>query len=323
MWFAKPKQALRLRAIRSASNVVKSTGNGPRGPGRPARPFISTLNPLLLEPSDYIDLSGIQYKRVHFDPFDPRAPRSRRWIFYLQTGKGGISPFPDHCAGFLYYHSVPGAAIEGSLRFRIAADATRSSFSRGHDLLLPSGVLWQRLLPQLTRPHYKHFCNQLLHEDLVTPQQISQCREIFGDRDIQPSLTLFHIGQEFPISLDLATLTLTGVGESLHRRIVIPLPSYFDPGVFTGSLIARFEPSTVGGHRIVQIRITKIITPIVCTVPDYRGRIVEPKEGQLLTVKVNPVGHQPGPWKYDLERESALGRGLRALWAVSEAQLRA
>ncbi|KAJ7756572.1 hypothetical protein B0H16DRAFT_686877 [Mycena metata] len=317
MAFAKPMQVLRLRTVRWVSNAATSIGHDdvkPRGRGRPPHPFISTLNARLIQPRDYLDLSGLQRKSVLFEPFDAHKTGKRPSLGYFQANNGAL-PFPDHCAGFLYYHRAPNAApLEGSLRFRIAADATQSSFSRGQDLLLPSGMPWQRLLPQLARPYSKALAGQLLRDNLVTAQQISKCREIFGDA-VHSSLMLFRLDQEFPVNLGSDEFKLAVVGESLHK-IRVPTPS-IAPDVF-GSLIVRFEPSTVDGRRVVHMRVIKIVTPVVCPLRQFSRQIVEPKEGQLLVVTRR--GYHPRPWTYDLDRESSgsLGRALRALWTAPQ-----
>ncbi|KAJ7032598.1 hypothetical protein C8F04DRAFT_655356 [Mycena alexandri] len=278
MAFAKPIQVLRLRTLRSVSSEATSTGDRDLKPrGRPRHPLISTLNPLLVQPGDYMDLSGLKLKRIAFESSDMQTiGKKPSFCYHVERKK---VPFPDQCTGFLYYHRAPDAApLEGSLRFRLATHSPPSS----KDLLLPTGMPWQVLLPQLARPFYKNLTDQLLRDDLVTPQQISRCRTLFGTRDITASLTLFRLGQEFPLNLGVAR-TLTVVGESLQTILINRLlTASVDKDLvypFTGSAIARFEPSVVDGRRIVHMRITKLVTPVVCTVPNYRGRIVEPKEG--------------------------------------------
>jgi hypothetical protein len=59
--------------------------------------------------------------------------------------------------------------LEGGVRFRVASDKAPSSFDHGHDLLLPSGLPWQIILPQVAC--YKNLAatrDQLLKEHLVT-----------------------------------------------------------------------------------------------------------------------------------------------------------
>ncbi|KAJ6566755.1 hypothetical protein B0H19DRAFT_713692, partial [Mycena capillaripes] len=59
------------------------------------------------------------------------------------------APFPPQSSGFLYYHKNPSALpMEGSVRLRVTPDKEPSSFSRGQDLLIPSGCPWQIILPQ-------------------------------------------------------------------------------------------------------------------------------------------------------------------------------
>ncbi|KAJ7041860.1 hypothetical protein C8F04DRAFT_1390762 [Mycena alexandri] len=305
---------LRLIAVRSASNVATSAPDVKQPPQRRRLRMISTLNPLSIKPSDYLDLSPA----VRIYPFligfsnaalssGPRYPDFR---YHLQKR------FPKGSTGFLYYHREPEAApLEGGVRFRILPDATPSSFSNGQDLLLPTGIPWQIILPQLARPHYQCFTNHLLHENLVTSTQILRCGEIFGARRIAPSLILFRLGQEFPVNFASPILKLTVVDESLHT---LTIGSIFGNNntlsPFSGSAIARFEPSFLDGRRVVHLRITKIVTPVVCRIPE--SKIVEPKEGQLFTVA--PWGRGPRPWVYDLTRKTKVAAVFRHLWATSQ-----
>ncbi|KAJ7240131.1 hypothetical protein B0H12DRAFT_57328 [Mycena haematopus] len=89
-----------------------------------------------------------------------------------------------------------------------------------------------------------------------------------------------------------------------------------DVAPWTGSAVARFESSTSpehAGRRVVCLRIVKIVTPFSCTVEQYKGRIVKPEEGQLLTMCVR--GRAPAPWSYDIDaKNSAPASALRVLW---------
>jgi hypothetical protein len=86
--------------------------------------------------------------------------------------------------------------------------------------------------------------------------------------------------------------------------------------------MARFEPSALPqytGRRVLHLRILKILRPVNCTVDsaNYSGRVVEPKEGELFTVR-NRVGVRE-PWAYDIDaRKTTIAAGLRALWDIPQ-----
>ncbi|KAJ7155758.1 hypothetical protein C8R46DRAFT_1004988, partial [Mycena filopes] len=231
---------------------------------RSKTPLLSTLDPLLLQPSDYFDLSGCTSRCVRLAGVSQRG-LNPPLIYRRPIG----TPFPADSAGFLYFHRDSEAApLEGGLRFRLCSNGLPSSFEAGQDLLLPTGLPWQLILPQLLNSGLRKLLEKLLSEKLVTATQISRCRELFGSRPhITPSSTLFRLGQEFPVDFE-GHPTISIVTESLWR--IRPTPFALRPGnnrsvwPFTGSGLARFEPSVVDGRRLVHMRITKITSPIVC-----------------------------------------------------------
>ncbi|KAJ6546049.1 hypothetical protein DFH09DRAFT_653247 [Mycena vulgaris] len=129
-----------------------------------------------------------------------------------------VIPFPTHAHGFLYYYSGPNAGpLEGGVRLRCTSDSSSSSFVRGQDLLGPSRLPWQISLPQVAcRATYASLANQLVHENLVTQEQLSRCKSIFSHRDsISPYSTLFHLDSTFLVNFS-RKVVLTVVGKALH-----------------------------------------------------------------------------------------------------------
>jgi hypothetical protein len=221
--------------------------------------------------------------------------------------------------------------LEGSIRFRVTSDNAPSSFNRGHDLLLPSGLPWQIALPQLAcGKGYDRICDHLLEEKLVTVEQLSQCRAMFRHTKIHSQTVLFRLNQEFPITFS-RQLVLRVVGKVLHRLKWSDV--FRDDAIhfpFTGALIsrqyltrsfiiypsgsgfARFEPSTnpeYDGRRVVHLRITKIMNPVWIR---QKTTLLEPEAGQLLT---RPGHGRIKPWAYDIDaKNTAVATALRALW---------
>ena len=135
--------------------ATKSWGCGDR------RTFtlLSTLNPAQLQPSDYLDLSGIQAS-------EQVAVSKPSNIVRLQYGtrKTGEDvsrlPFPPNTKGFLYYHRpppvyhvtdnhgkgreirVPVHPAAGQLRFRLVDIPDPTQFASGHDLRSLKGLIW-------------------------------------------------------------------------------------------------------------------------------------------------------------------------------------
>ncbi|KAJ6492581.1 hypothetical protein C8R47DRAFT_1121153 [Mycena vitilis] len=266
---------------------------------------LNTLNPALLASTDHLDLS-LRHS------IDVRFGESRRGTYAVLRYRNGPSrtgyPFPDQCAGFLYYHTDAHVLpLGGSVRLRVAPNTQSASFSRGRDLLLPSGAPWQITIPQIAcRKQHAVLSAQLLHENLVKEDQLSLARRLFSDSGrISPQWTLFQLGQEFPV--DFAQhLKLTAVGTKKLYPLVLPL---FADNSCAGSALVCFEPSTTAGRRAVHLRIVKIVNPVFY-VP---GPIAKPEEGQLLM-----RSDTGAPWAFEADTVSAAGAALRALWDFSK-----
>ncbi|KAJ7821372.1 hypothetical protein B0H14DRAFT_3733908, partial [Mycena olivaceomarginata] len=293
--------------------------------GRPRR-IISTLNPTSLLPGDYLDLSRLKEPCISFTR-SRGAKRAQRLLYYPSPGLG-YTAFPTACTGFLhYYRDRDAAPLEGGVRFRVTSQNAPASFQHGHDLLLPSGLPWQVTLAQVVcRTNYAGFRAQLLEEDLVTAEQLSQCLAICGGRDkISPENNLFRMNQDFAVNFSEGS-TVTVVGRALRSFQICHIfkayaqrKHYFP---WTGSGLARFEPAThprYAQRRVVHLRITKIVTPVSRSRQADRKNVsvLKPEEGQLLTH--TPYGHAPEPWAYDIDaKDTTLASALRVLWDNSQ-----
>ncbi|KAJ7110625.1 hypothetical protein C8R44DRAFT_856894 [Mycena epipterygia] len=284
--------------------------------------IISTLDPKLLQPEDILDISHKKSSTIHFqDSGIPRGPGAE--LFYIQT-KTGHPPFPPNSRGFLYYHSEAHASpLASSVRFRLTPDNTPSSFLRGQDLLAPCGLPWRISLPQIAcHTGHTKLRKQLLHENLATEEQLSHCRDIFREHPrIYPQYTLFRLDSLFSVNFS-SQVSLTTVGDELHTSVLWPFTernknsTKFFP--WSGSAVARLEPSTRAehaGHRMLHLRIVKIVQPVARTVEGYAGRMGKPEEGQLLTV--SHYHRAPEPWAFDVDADIKNAAGLRHLWDKS------
>jgi hypothetical protein len=98
-----------------------------------------------------------------------------------------------------------------------------------------------------------------------------------------------------------------------------PTPNYALITLFSGSGVARFEPSTdpqYGRRRVVHLRITKIITPVSRStmIQGHPEVLLKPEEGQLLTRCYRGV-ELPEPWAYDIdEKDCLMATALWVLW---------
>ncbi|KAJ6487645.1 hypothetical protein C8R45DRAFT_827249 [Mycena sanguinolenta] len=281
--------------------------------------MISTLSPALLTSRDFLNLSHRRFVRPGF----PNSRSNVSPVYYdIRRKDKQPIPFPEKCHGFLYYHQDQHAApLEGSLRFRVTANNAPSSFDLGRDLLSPLGSPWQIILPQLIIGNqYTRIHDQLLNEKLVTPDQLSRCRELFGEEPrISPHLTLFRLSQEFPVNFTTPSIKLDIVGPSGLHKLEYILFSRKNHVPWNGSAIVRFEPSTspeYAGRRVLHLRILRIVSPVSTIVKeDSKPLLVKPEEGQLLTLFRDNV---PSVWAYDVDSATnKTANALRALWDAS------
>ncbi|KAJ7607615.1 hypothetical protein DFH06DRAFT_214543 [Mycena polygramma] len=305
------------RFNRSYTVRPNSSGQLPEKTGGQSRHIISTLNPDRIIASDCIDVSNRRTLTIRF----PHSPGKGTTLCFKLGSGGARHPFPDNTSGFLYYDRHPHAALlEGSIRLRVTPDPAPASFPLGQDLFLPPGTRWQITLPQIAlRGDFTNLRNHLLHENLVTLEQLSQCRRLFAKSTrIHPPTTIFRLDQEFHLELSTPP-HITVVGKRLHRFRAI----FFEARVnnktsypWAGSVIVRFEPSTSSQHtgrRVVNLRLVKLLTPVLSTFKGYRGRISRPEEGQLLTL--SHYRAHPAPWACDIDCDTtAIADALRDLW---------
>jgi hypothetical protein len=172
---------------------------------------ISTLNPRLIFPSDFLALSHRKTFSVSFTHSRGKGPGAE--IAY-QYANSGVEPLPPHSHGFLYYHSdLTLSQQAGGVCLRTTHDSAVSSFHHGHDLRLPSGMPWQIGIPQVAiMQKFARPCEQLLRERMVPKALVSRRRAVFANRrNIHPKLTVW--GLQYPFLANLGTsLWLTMVG---------------------------------------------------------------------------------------------------------------
>ncbi|KAJ7110633.1 hypothetical protein C8R44DRAFT_985797 [Mycena epipterygia] len=306
-------------SIRHTGGIIGDSLLERKRPG-PARHILSTLDQNLLKSKDVLNPSQKKSITIRFP--DSVGPGPGAQLRYAEAQ--APIPFPPHSRGFLYYDSGARAEpLEGSLSFRVTSDNTPASFLRGHDLLAPCGLPWRITLPQIAcQPGYTRIREHLLRENLATEEQLSLCRDIFREHRIYPEYTLFRLDSLFFVDFS-TNPCLTAVGDALHPFRPKPFVEFAAKDYFpwSGSALARFEPSTRPentGRRVVHLRIVKIVKPVACTVKGgYAGRVVKPKEGELLNVFLH--GSALEPWAYDIDHRTGKpnSAALRVLWDKS------
>jgi hypothetical protein len=130
----------------------------------------------------------------------------------------------------------------------------------------------------------------------------------------------YHSLKYLSIIVECTGVHLTQV----HTKITITRLSYIDYSYeFLGSLLARFERSTLPDHkgkRTVVLRFLKIITPVKRVIPLYDDYVCCPKEGELHRRRTgNFKNHQV--WSVNIDtpltkNQTHMQRGLQLLWDV-------
>lgn len=110
------------------------------------------------------------------------------------SSSGPTLPFPPNTSGYLYYTTTSDSpATGGQIRLRLAEQDQPFSLVLGADLLLHNGFPWRIPLLMLAcpdiHPFLKPLTHQLLADNLVSPDLMSQCAGIR-----QSSNELMHLG---------------------------------------------------------------------------------------------------------------------------------
>ncbi|KAJ7030280.1 hypothetical protein C8F04DRAFT_1236601 [Mycena alexandri] len=269
---------------------------------------ITSLRPANLKSSDFVDLSGILCDGGPGSNLSYEARLKMESTYLIAFGLSGRDavfqykfskakvPFPGRAWGYLYYRpSSAWTPVAGSVRLRINSDD-----AHGSDLLLPNGLPWQIIIPQIVL------------QGLVSKSEVWTCKNVFGwQRALYPETVLFSLDQLFSISMEQTDLRLTIVGRSSRgMRLALftkqrlfgdPAPRY----PFKGRILARFELSP--DKALVFMRFVKIVEPIVCCEPEYDGRTVAPKEGELLSYRDHRMSPSalPAPWSLNMDPEKS------------------
>ncbi|KAI0064515.1 hypothetical protein BV25DRAFT_1914229 [Artomyces pyxidatus] len=293
----------------AASHGVDVEPRAPRQT-RPPKISINTLNPLRLQPSDFVDLSNRRAPTysIRGRPY----PRGNRLGYAAANSKR----FPDGTQGFFYYHPpTPPETILGELRFRVTSSADPATFSSGSDLRTLDGEPWG-ILPAFLGPSAYHgstLGQLLLDERLVTQAQ----RELWDKLPYRrnPVSVVTQFGEPFAVSFGNSVFShwvVTPKGVQAHRfmnRTCWRVRRDVFRAVVRGDALVSWELSSLPiheGRRVAVLRMVKALTEVKL-VAEYEGTMPMPVEGALIYVRANK------PWALDLSEDTCSSRSLRLL----------
>lgn len=280
--------------------------------------IVSTLRPDLLKQDDFVDMSAKKAKHLSF------ASDIRKGIHlcYYSANFRRVR-FPPATWGFLYHYTLDTLPkFMSHLRFRVTPTNDPSTFKRGHDLLLPSGLPWQYpLFSKRNKIITNHLISQLRLEELIEEEtiiQLERLRQHFASLGKVPppiSQIIHRTGQDFFYDIgsdkDLWVVNFSAQGElqigQIHLRLLQRVSPnrrlsfekcYPTPGEFfsipnkpyvipvPGKVMAHFEPGSLEDLDFHVIRVTKIIEPAQWSSEVFAKRgpihVLPPKEGELL-----------------------------------------
>ncbi|KAF8871895.1 hypothetical protein BD779DRAFT_1680047 [Infundibulicybe gibba] len=276
--------------------------------------IVSTLDPLHLQSSDFMDISNAVQPTLTL-PGIERPGVGLRIVLYYYGGKG--QPFPDNTRGFFYYCRPPGLPFAASgLRFRVTSgmDPSSANFDAGEDLLLPLGVPWQVSFPNIViSSTTTDLRNYLLRCGAITQSQLDTCRQQFKGLLPAAYYTLYTLSQPFPVSFNTYTIRFCVVGPD--RIIRFNISNMFSDKrrrsdgtrvgpPYRGSGIAQLQASTRpehAGQNVLAMNILKIIQPVTCTIPEYDGYMPPPEEGSVLYRRSAPRGSLSRLWVHEFD----------------------
>ncbi|KAJ7119655.1 hypothetical protein C8R44DRAFT_788626 [Mycena epipterygia] len=276
---------------------------------------LSTLNPAYLQHADYTSLSYQVNPSISF------LPRTLSFPVRFAKKDGTQEPFPEGTRGFFYYYSAPHLPqMAGGVRFRITSSGHPSSFSKGFDLL-HEGLPWQipllNIASTIGQTLHSILRDQLLNEGLVTSQDLDHCLATTSlKKRLDPRTTLYRLEQPFHY---VWVIGKTEAKQWAYAYTFADLRAQFRPlkRPYTGSALAQFELSTLPEHagtETVVMRITKMLKPPTCVLPDYDGHLPPPAEGELVR---RPMGAARSarvqPWYCDVNGPSDSAAALRIL----------
>ncbi|KAG6812893.1 hypothetical protein H0H92_015628 [Tricholoma furcatifolium] len=234
--------------------------------------IISTLQPHLLKPTDFMDISG----KVTACVFHGETRLTV--LEYSRINKKQENQFPPNTHGFLYYHHIPNTpSTSAEVRFRVTPADDKFNFSAGEDLLMPRKYWpWSRSLCQLAGKSHKGLWDWIRQEGLV---EDAAAKWALDNAKYPPEQILFYLEQPFVMdlqhrSVSLGIATPHAIGKVMLERLTTIRrgsstgPNLWNDMPFRGHLLLRFERSSLPEHtnsRFLVLRVLKILQPIIPT----------------------------------------------------------
>ncbi|KAG5642239.1 hypothetical protein DXG03_003363 [Asterophora parasitica] len=311
--------------------------------------LIRTLNPDLLVPSDFVDLSGGRVPRIYTQNGTWAGP-----LRFRSIGRD-VVPFPSNAMGFLYLHrplSLPPIAAE--IRLRLTPEPNPNLFSTGADLLrdsIPWSIDLARIAKVKAYAPFKALVTSHGLLDRVFMDSLERAWEGHTTQDFDTPV-LHTLTEPFEMNLEqtsisIGIITTRGKGRICfkhffadHRRtscyfgyphnggpcfpqICGAMQGFRLTDTPTGRILVHFDVSPLPEHArpasrppVLVLRVLKILTPIK-SVPGYDMHLPIPVEGGLLSKKKrgNLV---PSPIIFDLEKIKPDSKRLKVLRLLVE-----
>ncbi|KAF8901015.1 hypothetical protein CPB84DRAFT_1730018 [Gymnopilus junonius] len=254
-------------------------------------------------------------------------------------------PFPPGTRGYLYYQGHPRfPLIAGGVRFRVLPEGAED-FEAGHDLQLPNGKPWVRVL-NAALVNNPGIMAKLIEENLVLKNfmELRRQRKLeLAMRPVKPLKPIQKSHTEAGLSVNPLykwddTFFLDLEHTAAHFSFVKWTEKYpfhlwylfrdrrpackktygasnsgFAP--YRGVVAAHFElsslPEHTGDDPHVVIRILQIVQPVSVVVHDYDGFVNMPVEGELLS---RGLGSKRLPLSFPLNEKPRCQPYLRKLF---------
>ncbi|KAJ7278334.1 hypothetical protein C8J57DRAFT_1713202 [Mycena rebaudengoi] len=228
---------------------------------------ISTLNPHLIFPSDFLALSHRKTFCVSFT--HSRGAR-------VPAPKSHIST-PTRV--WSRSHRIPAAFSTSDPALSPQAGGIRLRHHRQRHVLFPPQP---RHAPALGNAKFRRLREQLLREGMAPKALIPRCRAIFANRrNIHPELTAWGLQHPFLVNLG-TSLCLTIVGPAAAHETELQPPTEWIPEIAETRrrelscprrLLRTLRAPCACGKTRLPPGILEILEPVACTIQGYAGRM--------------------------------------------------
>ncbi|KAF7297327.1 hypothetical protein MIND_00966000 [Mycena indigotica] len=143
-------------------------------------PNVQTFHPHQITPRHFIIPSQIPSFCPHFRQLARRTNHDPHPLQFGNQLATRPADFPEDARGFLYYYSPSDQnPIAGSLRFRLAKEATRKAFIEGSDLRMDHGIPWALPIYEIaTSPSFESLWKILVLDGLAPPHMLKACEAL-------------------------------------------------------------------------------------------------------------------------------------------------